>query len=219
MGAGASHDARPVATPRLIAKAISGKSTPIVSVPGRSDGRIELNTDEAIAPTRRPAMLPVSPKARPSVRSWRTILKLPAPIADRSAISLRRDNARDSSKLAIFAHAIRSTAATVDSSMSSRSRAFPTRSDCSEITVASLFQLRGIGHGKSFQNPATTERTSARAQAIPAPGRNRANSGTNSPAQYLFRTAGALRGGIPKLTPRRRNPKHPDTTPGDGWDP
>ena len=84
-----------------------------------------------------PSALPTTASSTLSVSSCRIRRRRPAPSAERIAISPRRDEARTSSRLATFAHAISRTKATVPSSTSNPRRTSSTIKSCAPTTDAS----------------------------------------------------------------------------------
>ena len=92
-------------------------------------------SDRAIPPAP-----PTIASVRLSVKSWRKIRKRPAPIADRTAISLSRVAARDSMRLATFTQAMSKTKPTAPkNNQSSVSVADGSQSSCSGSTVTVQF--------------------------------------------------------------------------------
>jgi MacB-like periplasmic core domain len=126
--------------------------------------------------------------------------KRPAPRAVRNAISLRRAVARESRRLATFAHAIKRTRPTEESRMINLPRTSPVKSCCMEIAVALAFQSRAMGKGNSLRTCAASPGISARACATVAPGRNLAINGTYSPPQYSSILEGSKRAGVHNCT-------------------
>jgi hypothetical protein len=79
----------------------------------------------AHAPSSRPAAPPAAASSMLSVINCRSSRPVEAPSATRTAISPRRVEARASSRLPTLAHAIRSTAPTAASSVSTKGRVLP----------------------------------------------------------------------------------------------
>src|SRR5262249_777542 len=122
--AGMSPKKTPVKIESAAVKAATRQSRPTSFARGR---KLAANTSSASTPhlaSAKPRAPPVTANSRLSVSSCLTMRSLPAPSAVRTAISLRREVARASNRLATLAQAISKTKPTANSIASSAVRMF-----------------------------------------------------------------------------------------------
>jgi hypothetical protein len=176
LAAGASPNQRPLSTESAVTNARTPPSIATCEKPLASAGSTTFRPRTASCASATPSRPPMSASATLSVSSCRRMRLRLAPSAARSPISLRRDAARESSRLATFAHAISSTIPTAAWSTSSGRRTSCTRFVWSGSASASAFHI-GAGHGKSAAIRPIIGRSSWLACASVAPGFSRATTG------------------------------------------
>ena len=109
---------------------------------GKLGGAAAMNNRNPPQARRIPNRPPINERGRLSVTSWRTILQRPAPMAVRTAISVRRDAARANSRPATLAQPINSTNPTAPCSNSRGDRSCPYRDSVIVCTTEPMFLLR-----------------------------------------------------------------------------
>ena len=134
--AGAIPNSTPVTSDTSAVNAATRPSTPTSRRRGMLSGADATSASTPQNASSRPTAPPASAMSTLSVSSCWTIRPRLAPSAVRSAISLRRDAARASSRFATLAHAISSTRPTAPSRTKSARPVSPTISSCSGRTVA-----------------------------------------------------------------------------------